>query len=61
MYQGKNEVENRTVTCENTGKIMTATFFIEADFKNKTIPFDLEIHGEVEFEPTVSFLRLIKI
>ena len=61
VYQGKRDIENRSVTCENTGTIKTATFFIEADFNNKTIPFDLEIHGKEGFEPMVSFLRIVKI
>lgn len=60
VYQGKNRIEKRSVKCENTGKIKTATFFIDIEFKNKTIPFDLEIHGEDDFEPVISFLRVIK-
>ena len=60
VYQGEEGVDSRTVTNENTGKIKTATFFIESDFKNKTIPFDLEIHGKDKFEPVISFLRIIK-
>ncbi len=60
VYQGKKGVEKRSIKCENTGNVKTATFFIDADFKNKTIPFDLEVHGKDKFEPTISFLRVIK-
>lgn len=61
VYQGKGKVEKRKVTCENTGLVKTATFFIDANFKNKALPFDLEIHGEGNYEPTISFLRVVKI
>ncbi|TRX70383.1 hypothetical protein [Carboxylicivirga sp. M1479] len=61
IYQGTKGLEKKAIKCENTGKIKTATFFIEADFKTKSIPFDLEIHGQGNFEPVISFLRVIKV
>lgn len=61
VYQGKKGVKRKSIKCENTGKVKTATFFIDADLKNKTIPFDLEIQGEEDFEPTISFVRVVKI
>lgn len=61
VFQGEKGLEKRTIKSENSGNIKTATFFITADFENKTGPFDLEIHGEGDFEPTISFLRIIKI
>lgn len=61
IYQGKKGIEKRSITLTNTGTIKTATFFIDVDFKKKTIPFDLEIHGENGFEPIISFLRIIKV
>ena len=60
-YQGRTNIESREVVSENTGKLKTATFFIETDYKNKTMPCDLEIRGENSFEPTVSFLRIVKM
>jgi len=61
VYQGKNGIEKRSIKCENTDLIKTATFFIESDFNKKTIPFDLEVHGEDNYKPSISFLRVIKI
>ena len=61
VFQGKKGVEKRKVLNKNSGNIKTITFFIETNFENKTIPFDLEIHGENDFEPTISFLRIIKV
>ena len=61
VYQGKGGVEKRSVQCNDSGSIKTATFFISTDFLNKTIPFDLEIHGNDGYEPVVSFLRIVKI
>ncbi|SNR54384.1 Beta-galactosidase [Lutibacter agarilyticus] len=61
VFQGEKRLEERKLKSENSGKIKTATLFITADFKNKTLPFDLEIHGEGDFEPTISFLRVIKV
>jgi len=61
VYQGKNGVEKRNVTCQNTGEVKTATFFIDGKFDDKSLPFDLEIHGNENFEPIISFLRVIKI
>lgn len=61
VFQGKERVEKRKVSNENSGKMKTVTFFISPNFKDKTIPFDLEIHGENDFEPTISFLRIIKV
>jgi hypothetical protein len=60
VFNGKNKIEKKSVKNEDTGKIKTVTFFITGDFKNKTMPFDLEIHGEGDFNPTISFLRVIK-
>ncbi|MFH4967734.1 hypothetical protein V8G61_05960 [Gaetbulibacter sp. M240] len=59
-FNGTNGVEKRNVTNTNTGQIKTATFFINPDFEAKTLLFDLEIHGEDTYEPTISFLRIIK-
>ena len=61
VFQGLTNVESRKVKCENTGKIKTATFFMNASFQKKTLPFDLEIHGDNGFEPAISFIRLVKI
>ena len=61
VFNGKNKIEKKSVKNEDTGKIKTVTFFITGDFKNKTMPFDLEIHGEGDFNPTISFLRVIKL
>lgn len=60
MYNGQKGVEKKIIKNENTGKIKTATFFIKPNFETKKMLFDLEIHGENNFEPTVSFLRIIK-
>jgi len=61
VFQGEKDLEKRTIKNENSGSIKTATFFITPDFKNKTLPFDLEIHGEGDFKPSISFLRVIKV
>jgi len=60
VFPGKKGVEKRTVKNENSGIIKTATFFITTDFENNPLPFDLEIQGEDDYEPTISFLRIIK-
>ncbi|MDX1286443.1 MAG: hypothetical protein R3182_15615, partial [Draconibacterium sp.] len=61
VYQGLEGIEKRTVKCKNTDTVQTATFFIEADFSKKSIPFDLEIQGADGYEPVISFLRIIKV
>lgn len=61
VFQGKKGIEKRSVECKNTGKVNTATFIIDTDILNKTISFDLEIHGEDGYEPTISLVRIIKI
>ncbi|WP_242155516.1 hypothetical protein [Aestuariivivens sediminis] len=61
VFQGEKGPEKKTIKNKNTGNIKTVTFFITANFENKTRPFDLEILGEGDFEPTISFLRIIKL
>lgn len=55
-------VESRTVECTDSGKVRTATFFVEADFiKNASLKHDFEIVGEDGYKPTVSILRVVKL
>ena len=55
-------VENRTVECTDSGKVRTATFFVEADFiKNASLGHDFEIVGEDGYKPTISILRVVKL
>jgi hypothetical protein len=60
VYSNSNDTKTKTIQNNNTGKLKTATFFIETDFKAKDLNFDLEIRGEENFEPTISFFRVIK-
>jgi hypothetical protein len=60
-FQGKNGLEKRSVECQGTGRVKTATFFINSDFQSKPTAFDIEIQGEDGFEPTLSFIRIIKV
>lgn len=61
IFPGKKGMERRSLKNRNTGQVKTASFLIDADFQNKELPFDLEIHGEEGYEPTISFLRIIKL
>lgn len=61
IFQGKKGIEKRSLKNSNTAQVKTASFFINADFQNKELYFDLEIHGEKGFEPTISFVRIIKL
>lgn len=61
IFQGKKGIEKRSLKNSNTAQVKTASFFINADFQNKELSFDLEIHGEKGFEPTISFVRIIKL
>ena len=54
--------QSRKVGCEGSGKVKTATFFIEADFFGNPPPdFDFSIEGQNGFKPTVSFVRVVKL
>jgi hypothetical protein len=61
LFQGLNGKEKRTIKCENSGNIKTATFFIEGNLNHEVDKFNLELHGERDFEPIISFLRVIRI
>lgn len=60
VYPGKKGKMSKNVISKNSGKVKTATFFIEPEFKKDKSSFDLEIQGKEGFEPTISFLRIIK-
>ena len=60
VYPGINGPQLRSIECTGSGELRTATIRIEADFLSSATPFDLEIRGGGDYEPVVSFLRMIK-
>lgn len=61
VYGGSDGEKKRAVACHDTGKIRTATFFLEdAHFPDRGNDYDLRIVAE-EGKATVSFVRVVKI
>lgn len=62
LFKCGQKPQVRKIICEGSGKVKTATFFIEADFLGKAPPdFDFSIEGQNGFKPTVSFVRIVKL
>ncbi|MEX0324311.1 MAG: hypothetical protein AB3N63_19290 [Puniceicoccaceae bacterium] len=60
-FMENDGIEKRSIMCGDSGVIKTATFFINSSFPDCSPSFDLEILGEDGFQPTVSFIRIIKV
>lgn len=61
-YFSDGKRERREAECLGTGRLRTATFFVEADFQNRERGgFDIEIAGMDGYRPVVSFLRIIRL
>ena len=60
VYLTPNGEATCAVSCENTGKIKTATFFLDdASFPAKGTAFDFEIRATGD-DATISFVRVIR-
>jgi hypothetical protein len=60
-FNGAKGTELRTVKCSDSKKLLTTTFFVEADFNQKNSGYDFECLAQKGLKPIVSFVRIVKL
>lgn len=61
-FNGAKGTESRSVKCLDSKKILTTTFFVEADFNQKNnSSYDFECLAQKGLKPIVSFVRIVKL
>jgi hypothetical protein len=61
-FNGAKGTELRTVKCSDSKKLLTNTFFVEADFNQKTNSgYDFECLAQKGLKPIISFVRIVKL
>jgi hypothetical protein len=61
-FNGVKGTKSRTVKCLDSKKLLTTTFFVDADFnQKKNSSYDFECLAQKGLKPIVSLVRIVKL